>query len=58
MFYLGKCLQAAALGVTSLALYVGFAETEKAATKEITMLGFGVCLFLAGRLIEHKSSQG
>ena len=56
MFYLGKCLQAAALGVTALALYVGFAESEKAMTKELTMLGGGVVLFLMGRLIEQAAS--
>lgn len=56
MFYLGKCLQAAALGVTALALYVGFHEAEKAMTKELTMLGLGVILFLGGPLVEQFAS--
>ena len=55
MFYLGKCLQAAAMGVVALALYVGFTELEKAQTKEITMLGIGVVMFLLGRMIEAKA---
>ena len=57
MFFLGKSLQAAALGVTALALYVGFVETHQAMTKELTMLGAGVCLFLAGRLVEQAGTK-
>ena len=55
MFYLAKSLQAAAMGVVALALYVGFTELEKAQTKEITMLGIGVVMFLLGRMIEAKA---
>ncbi len=55
MFYLGKCLQAAAMGVVALALYVGFTELEKAQTKEITMLSIGAVIFLVGRLVESKA---
>ena len=53
MFYFAKSLQAAALGVTALALLVGFREQEQAMTKELTMLGIGVVIFLIGRLIEN-----
>lgn len=57
MFYFAKSLQAAALAVTALALYVGFNETEKAMTKELTMLGIGVIIFLIGRLIENIAAR-
>jgi hypothetical protein len=55
MFYFGKSLQAAALGVAALALFVGFRETS--ATKELTMLGISVVLFLFGRVIEQQASS-
>ena len=51
MFYFGKSLQAAAMAVVALALFVGFHEASM--TKEITMLGIGVVLFLLGRLAEQ-----
>ena len=57
MFYFAKSLQAAALAVTALALYVGFNEQEKAMTKELTMLGIGVVIFLIGRLIENIAAK-
>ena len=53
MFYFAKSLQAAAMAVTALALFVGF--REQSMTKELTMLGLGVVLFLLGRLTEHAS---
>ena len=52
MFYFGKSLQAAALAVVALALYVGFIE-EGAIKKELTMLCFGVGIFLLGRFTER-----
>lgn len=55
MFYFAKSLQAAAMAVTALALFVGFRENSM--TKEITMLGIGVVIFLLGRLIEQYSSR-
>jgi len=54
MFYFAKSLQAAAMAVTALALYVGV--TESSLTKEITMLCIGVVLFLVGRLVERVGS--
>lgn len=57
MFYFAKSLQAAALAVTALALYVGFNEQEQAMTKELTMLGIGVVIFLIGRLIENIAAK-
>ena len=48
-------MQAAAMGVVALALYVGFTELEKAQTKEITMLSIGAAMFLIGRMIEAKA---
>ncbi len=57
MFYFAKSLQAAALGVTALALLVGFKEQEKAMTKELTMLGIGVIIFLVGRLLENIAGK-
>ena len=56
MFYFAKALQAAAMAVTGLALFVGLRENSM--TKELTMLGIGVLLFLAGRLIEQKAGGG
>lgn len=56
MFYLGKSLQAAAMGVVALALYVGFTELEKAQTKELTMLGIGAVIFIIGRMVEAKAA--
>lgn len=53
MFYLGKSLQAAALAVTALALYVGLTEVE--IKKELTMMCFGIGLFLLGRLAESRA---
>lgn len=50
MFYFGKSLQAAAMAVVALALYVGLTETQ--IVKELTMLGIGIVLFLIGRLVE------
>ncbi len=56
MFYFGKSLQAAAMAVVGLALYVGL--KEEAMQKEITMLGIGVILFLGGRFAEQFASKG
>lgn len=56
MFYFAKSLQAAAMGVTALALFVGFREGSM--TKELTMLGIGVVIFLLGRVIEQIVSKG
>ena len=50
MFFFGKSLQAAALGVVALALYVGLTEVQ--ITKELTMMALGICLFMGGRLVE------
>lgn len=55
MFYFAKSLQAAAMAVVALALFVGF--QEESMTKELTMLGVGVVLFLVGRITE-QASQG
>lgn len=55
MFYFAKSLQAAAMAVVALALYVGF---EGSMTKELTMLGIGTVLFLIGRLIERYAHSG
>ena len=56
MFYFAKSLQAAAMAVTSLALFVGFKEGSM--TKELTMLGIGVILFLIGRVVEQYIGRG
>jgi hypothetical protein len=56
MFYFGKSLQAAAMAVVALALFVGFKESSM--TKELTMLGIGVVIFLVGRLAEQAGSGG
>lgn len=56
MFYFAKSLQAAAMAVTALALFVGFKEGSM--TKELTMLGIGVILFLVGRVVEQYVSRG
>jgi hypothetical protein len=56
MFYFAKSLQAAAMAVTALALYVGV--TESSLTKEMTMLGIGVVIFLVGKLIETILVKG
>ena len=53
MFYFGKSLQAGAMAVVALALYVGLREDSL--TKELTMLTFGVALFLIGRFSENAS---
>ncbi len=53
VFYFGKSLQASALAVTALALFVGF--KEESMTKELTMLSIGVIIFLAGKGIESRS---
>jgi len=55
MFFFAKSLQAAAMAVTALALFVGF--NEGSMTKEITMLGIGVVIFLIGRLIEQSTAR-
>ncbi len=54
MFYFGKSLQAAALAVTALALYVGMTEVQ--IKTELTMLCFGVALFIIGRMVEKRGS--
>lgn len=54
MFYFAKSLQAAAMAVVALALYVGM--NESSLTKELTMLGIGVVIFLVGRLVEQISA--
>ncbi len=55
LFYFAKALQAAAMGVTGLALFVGLRENSM--TKELTMLLIGVALFLCGRLIEQEAGK-
>jgi len=56
VFYFAKSLQAAAMAVTALALFVGFREGSM--TKELTMLGIGVIIFVVGRLVEQYVSRG
>lgn len=56
MFYFAKSLQAAAMAVVALALFVGFRENSM--TKEITMLALGSVLFVVGRLVEQAASRG
>lgn len=56
MFYFAKSLQAAAMAVTALALFVGFREGSM--TKELTMLGIGVIIFLVGRVVEQIAGKG
>jgi len=51
VFYFGKSLQAAAMAVVALALFVGFREASM--TKELTMLGIGVVIFMIGRFSER-----
>ena len=41
------------MAVTALALFIGLKENSM--TKELSMLGIGVMLFLLGRLVEHGS---
>jgi len=55
VFYFGKSLQAAALAVVALSLFVGFRESSM--TKELTMLSLGVILFLLGRLAEQVKAK-
>ncbi len=55
LFYFAKGLQAAAMGVTALALYIGLKEDSM--TKELTMLLIGVALFLCGRLAEQGAGK-
>ena len=55
LFYFGKTLQAAAMAVTALALFVGL--REESMTKELTMLLIGVFLFLCGRLAEQGAGK-
>ncbi len=43
------------MAVVALALFVGF--NEESMTKELTMLGIGVILFMVGRLMESASSK-
>jgi hypothetical protein len=56
LFYFAKSLQAAAMAVTALALFVGFREGSM--TKELTMLGIGVVIFVIGRAVEQYVSRG
>ena len=42
------------MAVVALALFVGFNESSM--TKELTMLGIGVIVFLIGRLVEGAST--
>ena len=53
MFYLGKSIQASALAVVALALYVGLTEVQ--IKKELTMMVLGLILFGIGRLVERKA---
>jgi hypothetical protein len=53
VFYFGKSLQAAAMAVTALALFIGFQEASM--TKELTMLGIGILLFVLGRFVESQA---
>jgi lipopolysaccharide export LptBFGC system permease protein LptF len=55
VFYFAKSLQAAAMAVTALALFVGFREGSM--TKELTMLGIGVVIFVVGRLVEQYAGR-
>jgi uncharacterized membrane protein len=55
VFIFAKSLEAAAMAVVALALYVGF--SEESMTKELTMLGVGVILFIVGRVLERASSK-
>ncbi|MBI1860502.1 MAG: hypothetical protein HYR96_06255 [Deltaproteobacteria bacterium] len=55
MFYFAKALQAGAMGVVALALFVGFHENSM--TKELTMLGIGSVVFLVARAIEQNSGR-
>ncbi len=55
LFYFGKTLQAAAMAVTALALFVGM--REESMTKELTMLLIGVILFVCGRLAEQSAGK-
>lgn len=55
MFYFAKGLQAAALSVLALALYVGLTRQQSLAT-ELTMMCLGVIIFIAGRMVEKKST--
>lgn len=55
MFYFAKSLQAAAMAVVALALFVGL--KEEAMQKELTMLGIGVVLFLSGKLVERSAGN-
>lgn len=55
LFYFAKGLQAAAMGVTALALYIGLKEDSM--TKELTMLLIGVVLFICGRLAEQGAGK-
>lgn len=43
------------MAVVALALYVGL--TESHLTKELTMLVFGIALFLVGRLLERSNGR-
>ena len=51
-FYFAKSLQAAAMAVAALALFVGVREQNM--YKELTMLGLSVVVFLVGRLVENQ----
>ena len=54
-FYFAKSLQAAAMAVAALALFVGI--REQSMTKELTMLAISVVVFLGGRLVENQVSR-
>ena len=56
MFAVGKALQAIAMAVTAMALVIGL--NENSMTKELTLLGVGVLMFLLGRLAESSASGG
>jgi len=53
VFYFGKSLQAAALAVVGLALFVGLYEED--IRKELLMLCGGVALFLLGKFSEGRA---
>ncbi len=55
LFYFAKTLQAAAMAVTALALFVGM--REESMSKELTMLLIGVVMFLCGRLAEQAAGK-
>ncbi len=56
-FYLGKLLELAGIGITSVALLAGMTE-EHAMGKELTMLLIGAAFFVTGRIIESRGAGG